>query len=389
MNKNTQQKMDFLPYGRQDISKDDIDAVVRVLQSDWLTTGPWIERFERDVSKVAGSRYAAAVSSGTAALHAAMYAIDLKPGDEVIVPPITFAATANAVVYMGGVPVFADVKPDTLLIDPAEVEKKITVKTKAVISVDYAGQMCEYDRLKETCRKHDIILVADACHSIGAQYMDKPSGSWADLTVFSFHPVKHITTGEGGMAVTDSKEFIERVWKFRNHGIDSDLHQRQEKGSWYYEIEDPGFNYRLTDFQSALGVSQLKKLQTWIQRRNEIARQYTEFFGAVEQVSPLDQNESCLHAYHLYVIRLNFDVMDKDRQAVFSLLHQSGIGVNVHYIPVHYHPFYRKKFNTAKGMCPEAEHAYERILTIPLFPGMTDDDADRVCRAVSDVVSRS
>jgi perosamine synthetase len=375
-----------LPYGRQSIDPDDLKAVQEALVSDWLTTGPKVEAFEKKVAKIAGAAFGGAVSSGTAALHAAMHAIDIRPGDEVILPPMTFAATANAVVYQGGVPVFADVAPDTLLIDPGQVEKKITSKTRAVIAVDYAGQMCDYDALRQITKKHGIYLVADACHSIGGTYKGLPSGRCADLSVFSFHPVKHITTGEGGMVVTGQKELISRVKSFRNHGISKDSHQRHETGSWTYEIQELGFNYRLTDFQSALGISQLKKLESRIQKRNCIAKEYDSFIEDMDGVAPLKKAPFVSHAYHLYVIRLELESLSKNRQKIFSVLRESGIGVNVHYIPVHYHPFYQRTFHTGRGLCPVAEDAYERILTIPLFPAMTEDDVKKVCHTLKKAV---
>ncbi|MCK5163220.1 MAG: UDP-4-amino-4,6-dideoxy-N-acetyl-beta-L-altrosamine transaminase [Desulfobacula sp.] len=386
MKSNTEDKKDFFPYGKHSIDEEDLKAVRDVLLSDWLTTGPKVEEFEQKVAKTAGVKFGSAVNSGTAALHAAMYAIDIKPGDEVIVPPITFAATANAVVYQGGVPVFADVDPDKLLIDPEKVEEKISSKTRAVVAVDYAGQMCDYDALKEITKKYGIYLIADACHSIGGEYKGFSSGSCADLSVFSFHPVKHITTGEGGMVVTNQKELIHRVKLFRNHGISTDLHQRQKKASWYYEIKELGFNYRLTDFQCALGITQLKKLKSRIHQRNYLAKEYDQFFKDVDGVSPLKKEEYISHAYHIYVVKLDLGSLAKSRQEVFSFLRNEGIGVNVHYIPVHYHPFYKKTFNTFKGLCPIAEDAYERILTIPLFPAMTEEDVKAICSKIKNAV---
>ncbi|MCF6249122.1 MAG: UDP-4-amino-4,6-dideoxy-N-acetyl-beta-L-altrosamine transaminase [Desulfobacula sp.] len=386
MKSNTEDKKYFLPYGRHRIDEEDLKAVRDVLLSDWLTTGPKVEEFEQDVAKTANVKFGGAVNSGTAALHAAMNAINIKPGDEVILTPMTFAATANAVVYQGGIPVFADVDPETLLIDPRKVEEKISSKTRAVIAVDYAGQMCDYDALNEITKKYGLYLIADACHSIGGSYKGFPSGSCADLTVFSFHPVKHITTGEGGMVVTDKKELIHRVKLFRNHGINTDLHQRKKMDSWYYEIKELGFNYRMTDFQCALGISQLKKLNSWIHKRNLIAKEYDRFFEGIKGVSPLKTESSVSHAYHIYVVKLNTELLKRNRQEVFSFLRNKGIGVNVHYIPVHYHPFYKNKFNTAKGLCPITEEVYERILTIPLFPGMVQEDVKKVCSAVKDAV---
>jgi perosamine synthetase len=240
-----------MPYGRQVIDETDIEAVVQVLRSDWLTTGPRVEEFEQAVARCVDAPYAVAVSNGTAALHAAMYAIGVGPGDEVIVPAMTFAATANSVVYQGGTPVFADVEPQTLLLDPLQVAAKITPRTKAVVAVDYAGQPCDYTALRDIVEKHGVLLIADACHALGASCEGKPVGSLADLTVFSFHPVKHITTGEGGMVVTAHAELAARMRLFRNHGISSDHRQRHQLGTWYYEMTDLGYNYRLTDLQCA------------------------------------------------------------------------------------------------------------------------------------------
>ena len=264
----------YIPYGRQQIDEDDIAAVVDVLRSDWLTTGPMVDKFEQAVADYTGAKYAVAVSSGTAALHAAMFAIGIGPGDEVIVPPMTFVATANAVVYQGGTPVFVDIEAETLLINPDLIEEKITPRTKAIIAVDYAGQPCDYDALREIADQHNLFLVADACHSLGAKYKGRKVGTLADLTVFSFHPVKPITTGEGGMVVTDNAEWTEQIRRFRNHGITSDHRQRQEQRTWHYEMTALGRNYRLSDIQCALGVTQLGNLQKNIEKRQRIANRY-------------------------------------------------------------------------------------------------------------------
>lgn len=373
----------YLPYGRQWIGEEEIEAVRAVLLSDWLTTGPAVAEFEQAVARKAGVACAAAVSSGTAALHAAMDAVGIGAGDEVIVPPITFAATANAVVYQGGVPVFADVEPDTLLIDPEKIENRITGKTRAIAAVDYAGQMCDYDRLRAVADKYGLALIADACHSIGAHYHGAPSGSCADLSVFSFHPVKHITTGEGGMVVSNDRALIQRVRQFRNHGIKQDLHQRGRTDSWVYEIEEIGYNYRLTDFQCALGLVQMNRLDEWIDKRNDLAGEYDRFFAAVDGVSPLHTRAHSRHAYHIYVVRLDTDRVGKIRSRVFASMRDQGIGVNVHYIPVYYHPFYQKRFGYGQGLCPEAERAYEEMITLPLFPRMTSGDVRRVCESLT------
>lgn len=373
----------FIPYGRQCVEEDDIKAVVEVLKSDWITTGPAVDAFEKAVAEFVGAECSVAVSSGTAALHTAMYAIGVGPGDEVIVPPMTFAATANAVVFQGAAPVFCDVDADTLLIDPSLVESKITSRTKAVIAVDYAGQPCDYDALREIADRHNLVLVADACHSIGVAYKGRKVGTLADLSTFSFHPVKHITTGEGGMVVTNNSLYCERMMRFRNHGITTDYKQRAEKGVWFYEMVDLGYNYRITDFQCALGVSQLKKLPSWIKRRREIASIYDKAFAVLSMVEPLGVSPDVCHAYHLYVIRLK----GVDRDKAFGSLRDRGIGVNVHYIPVHLHPFYRERFGTKERMCPVAEAIYAQILSLPMFSAMADEDVDAVILAVRETVS--
>lgn len=373
-----------LPYGRQWVDDSDIQAVVDVLRSDWLTTGPMVDAFERAIADFVGAKYAVALSSGTAALHAAMYAAGITKGAEVLVPPITFIATANAAVYQGGIPSFVDVEADTLLIDPQKVETKINARTKALAVVDYAGQPCEYGALRDLAKQKHLVLIEDACHSLGAKYCGENVGTLADLTVFSFHPVKHITTGEGGMVVTDNAEFAEKMRRFRNHGIATDFRQRAEKGTWYYEMLDLGYNYRLTDIQCALGLSQLRKLSGWIQRRREIAKLYDEAFASGQYVTPLKTSEKAFHSYHLYVVKIS---AEKSRDKVFSSLRERGIGVNVHYIPVHLHPFYRNNFGTSLGLCPVAEAAYERILSLPIFPAMTNDDVSRVIATVKELIN--
>jgi perosamine synthetase len=373
----------LIPYGRQCIEEDDIQAVVEVLRSDWITTGPAVDAFEKAVAEFVGAEYGTAVSSGTAALHTAVYASGIKPGDEVIVPSMTFAATANAVVFQGATPVFCDVDAETLLIVPDLVETKVGPKTKAIIAVDYAGQPCDYDALREIADRNKLVLIADACHSLGATYRGRKVGTLADLTVFSFHPVKHITTGEGGMVVTDNPQYHRKMTMFRNHGITTDYRQRDEKGSWFYEMVDLGYNYRITDFQCALGMSQLKKLPGWIKRRQEIASRYDKAFSNLEPVEPLAVASNVSHVYHLYVVKLR----DIERDKVFSSLRAAGVGVNVHYIPVHLHPFYRERFGAREGMCPVAETVYEQILSLPMFPALTNEDVDIVISAVREVVS--
>ena len=378
----------MIPYGRQSVDDEDIQRVVEVLRSDWLTTGPMVEKFEQAVADFVGAKYAVAVSSGTAALHAAMAAAGIDSEDEVIVPTMTFAATANAVVFQGGCPVFVDVLPNTLLVNLSEVEAKITSRTKAIVAVDYAGQPGDYDRLRAIAAQHRLTLIADACHSLGAEYKGRKVGTLADLTVFSFHPVKHITTGEGGMIVSENPEYAEKMRRFRNHGISTDHRQRSKNDTWFYEMTDLGYNYRLTDFQCALGVSQLQKLSGWIERRREIAREYDIAFATLRTIKSLDTSADVTHAYHLYVVKLEGAQPERSRAAVFEALRKEGIGVNVHYIPVHLHPFYQERFGGCSGMCLVAEEAYERILSLPIYPAMEDRDVRKVVETVWRAVER-
>lgn len=376
----------MLPYGRQSINDEDIAAVVAALRSDWLTTGPLVAEFEQAFASMAGTAEAVAVANGTAALHAAMFALGIAPGDEVIVTPMTFAASANCIVFQGGTPVFADVDPATLLIDPERVEASVTSRTKAIIAVDYAGQPCEYDALREIARRHGLALVDDACHAIGGRYRGRPVGSLADLNTFSLHPVKHMTTGEGGVITTDDHNLARRLRLFRNHGITTDHRQREQQGSWFYEMVELGYNYRLTDIQCALGLQQLKRLTGWVERRRAIAARYDSAFADMAEVQPVAVRSDAMHAYHIYPVLLNLDCLDADRGTVFRALRAEGIGVNVHYIPVHLHPFYRQRFGASEGLCPVAEAAYERLITLPVFPAMNDQDVTDVITAVRKVV---
>ncbi len=373
----------FLPYGRQSIDQEDIDAVLATLNSDWLTTGPAIPRFEDALKQFTGSRHAVAVSSGTAALHAAIFAAGIGPGDEVIVPPLTFAATANAVIYQGATPVFADVDNQGLLLDPLQVLSRITERTRAVIAVDYAGQPCDYKALRAVCERHNLILIADACHSLGGSFRGRAVGQLADLTALSFHPVKPITSAEGGMVLTDNPDYDGRMRLFRNHGIDSDHRQRQEAGSWQYSMIELGYNYRLNDLQAALGTSQMRHLQTWISRRRELAGLYTEQLAPLPQVCCLHQFDDRLSGWHLFVIR----IAQEHRDALFRFLRQRNIGVNVHYDLVYHHPYYQTQYPRLSGSCPVAETACREILSLPLFPAMAEADVKRVVSAITDYFS--
>lgn len=376
----------LLPYGHQSIDELDARRVVEVLFSDWLTTGPKVPEFEEAFAKTVGAREAVAVSSGTAALHAAVFAAGIGPGDEVITTPMTFAATANCVRFQGGTVVFADVQPDTLNIDLAQIKAKITVRTKAIIVVDFSGQPADIDEIRSLAEEHGLIVIEDAAHALGATYKGRNVGSLSHLTTFSLHPVKHITTGEGGIVTTDDAVLAARLRLFRNHGITSDHRQRESQGSWYYEMVELGYNYRLTDFQCVLGLSQLKKLPAWLMRRREIAARYDEAFTALPEIEPPTILPNCEPAWHLYVIRLNLERLRVGRAEIFKALRAENIGVNVHYIPVPWHPYYQKLGYT-KGQWPVAEAAYERLISLPIFPMMSDKDIEDVIESACKVVN--
>jgi perosamine synthetase len=372
----------LLPYGHQSIGEDDIQAVVEVLRSDWLTTGPKVAEFEEGFAAAVDAKFAVSFSSGTAALHGAAFAAGLGPGDEAITSPLTFAATANCVLYQGAKPVFADVCPDTLSLDPDHCAARITPKTRAVLPVDYAGHPAHLDAILQLADRHGLTVIEDACHALGAEYKGRRTGSVAHMTVFSFHPVKHIATGEGGMVTTDRRELAEKLRRFRNHGISSEARERQATGQWHYEMVDLGFNYRLTDMACALGLSQLKKLASNLARRREIAARYTASFCHLSGVIPPAVRADVNPAWHLYPIRLERSKLTADRAKVFRALRAENIGVNVHYIPVHLHPYYRKRFGYKGGEYPVAEGAFEQLISLPMFHGMTDQDVVDVVEAL-------
>ena len=376
----------LLPYGRQLVDEADIQAVIDVLRSDWLTTGPKVAEFEEAFGARVGAEHAVSFSSGTAALHGAAFAAGLKSGDEAITTPLTFAATANCVLYQGATPVFADVCRDTLNLDPEQMEKKITPKTRAILAVDYAGHPADLSQILEIARRQGLIVIEDACHALGAESDGQRVGSIADMTVFSFHPVKHITTGEGGMVATNNPQFAETLRRFRNHGISSDARQRQSAGQWHYEMVLLGFNYRLPDIVCALGIQQLKKLDANLARRREIAAVYTAAFREISGVIPPAVRSGVNPAWHLYPIRLDLAKLKVDRAQIFRALRAENIGVNVHYIPVHLHPYYREQFGYKGGEFPVAEDAYERLISLPMFHGMSDQDVQDVLAAVRKVL---
>ena len=377
----------LLPYGRQSVDEADIQAVVEVLRSDWLTTGPKVGEFEEAFAAEVGAAHAVCFSSGTAALHAAAFTAGLKAGDEAITTPLTFAATANCILYQGATPVFGDAVPDTLNLDPEQVRQKLTPRTRAILPVDYAGHPADLAPILEIARERGLNVIEDACHALGAEYKGSRVGSLADMTVFSFHPVKHITTGEGGMVTTNRPQFAETLRRFRNHGISSDARQRQSAGQWHYEMVLLGFNYRLPDIVCALGIRQLKKLEANLSRRREIAARYTAAFqeisGVIAPVVKLEANP----AWHLYPIRLDLEKLSAGRGQVFRALRAENIGVNVHYIPVHLHPYYRDRFGYRGGEFPIAEDAYSRLISLPMFHSMSDQDVEDVIEAVKKVVA--
>jgi perosamine synthetase len=377
----------LLPYGRQSLDEGDIQSVVEVLKSDWLTTGPKVDEFEERFASRVGAQYAVSFSSGTAALHGAAFAAGLQSGDEAITSPMTFCATANCVLYQNARPVFADVTADTLNLDPSEVSKKILPRTKSIIAVDYAGQPADLNALRELATQHGLVLIEDACHALGAQYLGTRVGGIADMTVFSFHPVKHLTTGEGGMVTTNHAKLAETLRRFRNHGISSDARQRQQSGQWLYEMVLLGFNYRLTDIACALGISQLEKLEANLMRRRAIAARYSKVFRELPGIEVPAVREGVAPAWHLYPIRLKLDELSAGRAEIFRALRGENLGVNVHYIPVHQHPYYRERFGYKGGEYPVAEHAYERLISLPMFHAMTDQDVEDVVHAMHKIVA--
>jgi UDP-4-amino-4,6-dideoxy-N-acetyl-beta-L-altrosamine transaminase len=374
-----------LNYGRQWLDEDDIQAVENVLRGDWLTMGPTVEEFEKAVAEYVGAKYGIAVNSGTAALHVAAFAAGIGPGDEVIVSPMTFAASSNCILYLGGTPVFADILPGTMNLDPADVERKITKRTKAIVTVDYTGQPCEYDSIRSIAQRHNLIVIEDAAHALGATYHGRKIGTLSEITTFSFHPVKHITTGEGGMAVTNDQNLAARMRNFRSHGIDLDFRQRTKDRPWFYQMVYLGFNYRLPDIGCALGLSQLNKMDKFIARRRGIAAHYNEVFSEIPELTIPEVIPDCEPAWHLYVIRLNLELLKVGRTEIFKALAAEGLGVNVHYIPVPWHPYYQD-LGYEKSQWPVTESVYERLISLPIFPAMSDLDVKDVISAITKVV---
>ncbi|MFC0271938.1 UDP-4-amino-4,6-dideoxy-N-acetyl-beta-L-altrosamine transaminase [Metabacillus herbersteinensis] len=376
----------YLPYGKQSIDEEDIQSVISVLKSDYLTTGPKIVEFENAIANYVDAKFSVAFSSGTAALHAACFACDIGKNDEVITTPMTFAASANCILYQGATPVFADIDPQTYNISPLEIQKVISNKTKAIIPVDFTGSPAALNEILEIARNENLIVIEDAAHAFGASYNDQKIGSISDMTMFSFHPLKHITTGEGGIITTNSRTLYEKLVLFRNHGITRKKEKLIENHDpWYYEMQTLGYNYRISDIQSALGISQLKKIDRFVEIRRHYTEMYNEAFKDIKQLQVPYQDTRGSSSWHLYIIRLNTSQLTVGRKGIFEALKAENIGVNVHYIPIYYHPYYRE-IGYEKGLCPIAEKLYEEILTLPLFPSMSELDIKDVIHAVKKVI---
>jgi len=376
--------MKQIPYATQWIDTADIQAVNKVLKSAYLTQGPVVEEFEKKIAEYCGAKYAVAVNSGTSALHIACLAAGISSGDEVVTSPITFAASANCVLYCGARPVFADINEETICLDVNEIAKKLSPKTKAIIPVDFAGHPADLAEIHKLARERGLVIIEDAAHAIGARYRGEKigSGKYADMTALSFHAVKHITTGEGGMVLTNREDYYRKLKLFRTHGISRDL---KFVDPWYYEMKELGFNYRLSDIQCALGLSQLKKLPHFLSRRKQIVTKYNEAFSVDKRLSPLVQKPYVVSANHLYVLQFDSSNLKLSRSQIFNEYRRHGILVNVHYLPVYWHLYY-KKLGYCKGFCPKAERYYEKAITLPLYPKMSDQDVKRVIRVTEKIM---
>ena len=375
-------------YGRQYIDDADVQAVTDVLKSDLITCGPMAANLEKKLCEITGATYAVAVSNGTAALHLACLAADIQKGDEVITTPITFAASANCALYCGAKPVFADISPETYNISPQSIREHITPNTKAVVAVDFTGQAVELDEIRAICKEHNLILIEDAAHSIGTKYKGQAVGSIADMTTFSFHPVKTVTGGEGGAILTNNEELYHKLMRLRTHGITRNMDEmvHPTDDPWYNEQVELGYNYRITDFQSALIASQLDKLPAFSKRRDEIVRKYNEAFADMPEIIIQKEIPESETTRHLYIIQLNLDLLSCNRREFFDALYSENVCPQVHYMPVYYHSYY-EKIGYTKGLCPNAEHLYDRIMSIPLYYTLTDEDVEDVIKAVKKVVN--
>lgn len=375
-------------YGRQWIDEEDIEAVVEVLRSDFITCGPKVDEMERTLEKYTGAKYAVAVSNGTAALHCACIAAGIGAGDEVITSPITFAASANCALYCGAKPVFADINPETYNIDPESIRAHITDKTKAVVAVDFTGQSVQNDEIRAICDEYNLIFIEDAAHAIATKYKGRQIGSLADMTCFSFHPVKTITGGEGGAVLTNNEEFYQKLILAHTHGITHDertMEGAPHEGPWYYEEISLGYNYRITDFQAALIVSQMSKLDKFVERRKEIVKRYDEAFSRLPEIyvqKEIPESDTCRH---LYIIRLNLDRLTCTRREFFDAMSAENVQCQIHYVPVYWFPYYQH-LGYEKGLCPNAEEIYKGIMSVPLYPKMSDQDVNDVIHAVKKVI---
>ena len=381
---------EFLSFHVPEIGEDEIRSVVETLQSGWLTTGPKVKRFEEDFAKYLGCSHSVAVNSGTAALHLALDAVGIKEGDEVIVPTMTFTATAEVVLYFKAKPVLVDCEADTFNIDPLDVERKITPRTKAIIPVHIAGQSCNMDRIMEIARRHNLKVIEDAAHALPSRFNGKMIGTVGDVTCFSFYVTKPIATGEGGMAVTDNPEWAERMRVMSLHGISKDAWNRySSEGSWYYEVIRPGYKYNMTDIAAAIGIEQLKKCDRFWEQRARIAAAYSDGFAAVPEIQRPVCAAYSQHAWHLYVIQLETERLRINRAEFITALKDQGIGTSVHFIPLHLHPYYREAFGYKPEDFPTATRAFERIISLPIYPAMSEKSVQRVIAAVTDVVDKN
>jgi len=381
-----------IPYGRQHIDDQDIQAVVDVLRSDWITQGPTIQKFEEAIAVYCGAKYAVAVSSGTAALHLACLVADLGKGDEAITTPMTFLATANAIAYTGARPVFADIQYDSVNIDPDQISRKINAKTKVILPVHFAGLPADLKEIRRLAQKKDIVIIEDACHAIGAEYRAGKIGScqYSDMTTFSFHPVKNITTGEGGCITTNNRQMYQRLLALRHHGIYKTEKGQQKIGLWFHEMREMGFNYRMTDMQAALGISQLSKIGEFQKRRTEIAKRYHEAFSECAEVLMLPPSAMTdrKHAWHLYLIRLKKQTKTMNRRKLFDALYEEGIRPQVHYIPLYQQPVYRKMKGCRPSDYPNTEKYYREVMSLPMYPSLSKDDLEHVIKAVTSFVHK-
>lgn len=376
-----------LYYGHQYLDEADVQAVVDVLHSDYLTCGPKITELEQKLCELTGAKYAVVCSNDTAALHIACMAAGVSDGDEVITTPITFLASANCALYCGAKPVFADIDEKTYNMDPKAMEQAITPKTKAVVAVDYTGQVVDLDAIMEICHRNNIVVIEDAAHSIGTKYKGKPVGSIADMTTFSFHPVKTVTSGEGGAVLTDNEELYRKLLLHRSHGMTREQSQmtRESEGGWYYQMIDMGYNYRMTDMQAALLISQLDKLPMFSARRKEIVARYNEAFAKLPELVVQEELEGSDSTRHLYILRINPEKLSIDRKQFFDAMAAENIMCNVHYIPIYLQPYY-EKLGYQPGLCPKAEKLYQEMMSLPLYYAMSDQDVEDVIAAVRKIV---